>query len=91
MSGHTGPIAARALRSRGVRISDCAEAGPNVSIWSSPGHNGRTAMFRLMALAAVLYLVYYVLGHNTVSQGAFALTLGGAFVATVIFGLLKDA
>jgi hypothetical protein len=48
-------------------------------------------MFRMMALAAVLYLLYYVLGQNIVSQGAFALTLGGAFIATVIFGLLRDA
>jgi|LFEF01.1.fsa_nt_gb hypothetical protein len=48
-------------------------------------------MFRLMALAAVLYLLYYFLGQNVVSQGTMALTLGGAFVATVIFGLLRDA
>jgi hypothetical protein len=48
-------------------------------------------MFRLAVIASLLLAFYVVLERNGPAGAALALTIGGAVVAAVVLGLMRDA
>ncbi len=48
-------------------------------------------MVHAILLGAILAILYALLNEANVSMGVKALTMSGAFVSALIYGILKDA